>query len=48
MLYVYASVCNVYIRTYTFSSCLLQDCNVYYFVSQCRFSHVLHDKVLID
>ena len=27
-----------------FSSCLLQHCNIYYFVSQCMFSHTLRDK----
>ena len=25
--------------------CLLQHCNIFYFVPQCMFSHVLHDQV---
>ena len=31
----------IYIYIYTFSSCLLQHCKIYYFVSQCMFSHAL-------
>ena len=31
---------------YIFLSFLLQDCNIYYFVSQCVFSHALETKFL--
>ena len=35
----------VYIDIYTFSSCFLEHCNIYYFVSQCILSHALHDHI---
>ena len=38
------SFTKTYIYIYTFSYCL-QHCNIYYFVSQCMFSHALHDQV---
>ena len=35
----------IYIYIHSFSSCLLQYCNINYFASQCVFfSHALHDK----
>ena len=44
-IYIYIIDTYVYIYIYTFSQCLLQYCNIYYFVSQCMFSHALHDQV---
>ena len=38
-IYIYT---HTYIYIYTFSFCLLQHCNICYFVSQCMFSHALH------
>ena len=35
----------IYLYIYIFSSYLLQHCKIYYFVSQCMFSHVLHGLV---
>ena len=35
----------IYIYMHTFSSCLLQHSNIYYFVLQCMFSHDLHNQV---
>ena len=43
-IYIYTYI-HTYIHTHTFQSCLLQYCNIYCFVSQCMFSHTLHDQV---
>ena len=43
--YIYIYIIDTYIYIYTFSSCLLQHCNIYYFVSQCMFSHAVHEQV---
>ena len=44
-IYIYIIDTYIYIYIYTFSSCLLQHCNIYYFVSQCMFSHAVHEQV---
>ena len=43
--YVYIYIIFLSIYIYTFSSCLLQHCNISYFVSQFMFSHALHNLV---
>ena len=42
-IYIYIYIYILYIHA--FSSCLLQHCNIYYFVSQCMFSHAVHEQV---
>ena len=45
-IYIYIHIyIYIYIYMHTFSSCLLQHSNIYYFVLQCMFSHDLHNQV---
>ena len=43
-IYIYIYI-SIYTYLYTFSSCLLEHCKIYYFVSQCMLSYALHDLV---
>ena len=41
-IYIYIYI-SIYTYLYTFSSCFLEHCKIYYFVSQCMLSYALHD-----